>query len=86
MTRHITTGEERFKHLIDSSGKMLLLDKLLEKFKRENKKVLIFSQFTHMLMILEDYLQSRNLRFEKIDGSIKSRDRQNAIDRFNNPE
>ena len=65
---------------------MILLDKLLVKFKAEDKKVLIFSQFTYILVILEEYLRYNNYKYEKIDGSVKSKERQNAIDRFGNPE
>lgn len=36
-----------------------------------------------MLLILEDYLKYKMVKFEKIDGQIKARERQNAIDRFN---
>jgi chromodomain-helicase-DNA-binding protein 7 len=39
-------GAEYLKLLIESSGKMILLDKLLAKFLSEGKKVLVFSQFT----------------------------------------
>lgn len=55
------------------------------KFKKEGTKVLIFSQFTYILVLIEEYLRYNKLRFEKIDGAVKARDRQNAIDRFNNP-
>jgi hypothetical protein len=44
--------------------------------------VLIFSQFKIMLNVLEDYLRLAGYPFERIDGDVKSRDRQNAIDRF----
>ena len=45
-------------------------------------QVLIFSQFKIMLNVLEDYLRLSDYPFERIDGDVKSRDRQNAIDRF----
>ena len=45
-------------------------------------QVLIFSQFKIMLNVLEDYLRLAGYPFERIDGDVKSRDRQNAIDRF----
>ena len=45
-------------------------------------QVLIFSQFKIMLNVLEDYLRLSGYPFERIDGDVKSRDRQNAIDRF----
>ena len=63
---------------------MILLDKLIHKFLKEKRKILIFSQFTYVLVLLEDYLRYNMIKFEKIDGSIKARERQNSIDRFNN--
>lgn len=77
------TDVEYTKLLIESSGKMILLDKMLTKFIKEKKKILIFSQFTQMLALLEDYLSAKQLKYEKITGEVKSVDRQNAIDRFN---
>ena len=75
--------QEKFTKLLESSGKMMLLDKLLVKLISEGSKVLIFSQFTKMLDLLEDYVGQRQYKYEKIDGSVKSKERQNAIDRFN---
>lgn len=43
LTEDCHTTEERLKKLVDSSGKMILLDKLLVKYKKEGKKLLIFS-------------------------------------------
>nr|CAD7453831.1 unnamed protein product [Timema tahoe] len=48
-------------------------------------KVLIFSQMTKMLDILEDYLDGEGYKYERIDGSITGSLRQEAIDRFNAP-
>jgi len=48
--------------------------------------VLIFSQFTRMLDVLQDYMRMAGWPCERIDGSVKSRDRQAAIDRFTNGE
>jgi SNF2 family DNA or RNA helicase len=42
-------------HLVENSGKMVLLDKLLPKLKERDSRVLIFSQMTRMIDILEDY-------------------------------
>ncbi|GBG32881.1 Chromodomain-helicase-DNA-binding protein, putative [Hondaea fermentalgiana] len=80
------TSEERSSHvfdkLINASGKLILLDKLLPKLKAEGHRVLIFSQMTRMLDILEDYLLHRSYAYERIDGSVRGVDRQFAIDRF----
>ncbi|KAL4510059.1 hypothetical protein ABPG72_010252 [Tetrahymena utriculariae] len=86
LTQNFKTTEERLKCLIDTSGKMILLDKLVMKYKIEGKKILVFSQFVYMLNLLEEYLRYRQLKYEKIDGSVKSKERQNAIDRFNDPD
>lgn len=50
----------------------------------QGKRVLIFSQFVIMLNVLEDYLRLSGWPVERIDGNVKSRDRQQAIDRFSN--
>ena len=43
------------EHLIENSGKMVILDKLLESMKEKGSRVLIFSQMSRVLDILEDY-------------------------------
>lgn len=48
-------------------------------------RVLIFSQMTKMLDILEDYLEGEGYKYERIDGAITGSARQEAIDRFNAP-
>lgn len=44
------------RQLLDASGKMQLLDKMMVKLKEQGHRVLIYSQFQHMLDLLEDYL------------------------------
>lgn len=74
--------DEVHSHLVTVSGKLVLLDKLLVKLKSEGHKVLIYSQFTSLLDILEDYLEWKMYDFERIDGSTSLTARQHAIDRF----
>lgn len=50
-----TTGH----HLIDTSGKMLVLDKLLFRLRKAGSRVLLFSQMSRMLDVLEDYCHYR---------------------------
>ncbi|KAM9994213.1 hypothetical protein ACTFIZ_005515 [Dictyostelium cf. discoideum] len=76
-----TTGE----HLIDNSGKMALLDKLLKKLKERGSRVLIFSQMSRMLDILEDYMLYRGYKYARIDGSTESIVRENSIENYNKP-
>ena len=56
------------EHLISNSGKMIILDKILQRL-HSGHKVLIFSQFTSMLDIMEDYLQYRNWSYCRFDGT-----------------
>jgi len=42
-------------HLVTNCGKLLVLDKLLTKLQAEGSRVLLFSQFTTLLDIIEDY-------------------------------
>lgn len=72
-------------HLITNAGKLDLLDKLLPKLKAAGSRVLIFSQMTRMLDILEDYLTFREYEYCRIDGSTSSEDRENQIDEYNKP-
>ena len=74
-----------FKALTNSSGKMVLLDKLLPRLKASGNRVLIFSQMVKMLDILEDYLIRKHYPYERIDGRIRGNLRQAAIDRYCRP-
>ncbi|KAK2447652.1 ISWI chromatin-remodeling complex ATPase chr11, variant 2 [Trifolium repens] len=76
-----TTGD----HLITNAGKMVLLDKLLPKLKERDSRVLIFSQMTRLLDILEDYLMFRGYQYCRIDGNTGGDDRDASIDAFNKP-
>lgn len=66
------------EHLVRASGKMIVLDQLLRKLAGETHQILIFSQMTMVLDILEDYCNFRQFRYCRIDGStdMDSRDRQ----------
>ena len=70
-------------HLIESSGKLALLDKLLPRLMQRGSRVLIFSQMTRLLDILEDYLMYRNYQYCRIDGSTDGAVREDHIDAFN---
>lgn len=76
------TDEDHFNCLVQASGKLVLLDKLLPKLKEGGHRVLIFSQMTRVLDILSDYLRLRHYNYERIDGGIRGDARQAAIDRF----
>ena len=79
------TREDELKGIVTSSGKMMLLDQLLAKLKKENHRVLIFSQMVKMLDILSDYLRLRGYQYQRLDGTIASGPRKMAMDHFNAP-
>ena len=62
-------GEADPEVLIKASGKLALLDRLLKKLYVQGHRVLIFSQMTSMISILEDYLNYRGWKYYRIDGS-----------------
>lgn len=84
--QHGEDPDSYYKSLINSSGKMVLIDKLLPKLKANGHRVLIFSQMVKCLDILEDYLMYRKYPYERIDGRIRGNLRQAAIDRFSRPD
>ncbi|KAF5768820.1 putative DNA helicase chromatin regulator PHD family [Helianthus annuus] len=82
------SGTVEFLHdmRIKASAKLTLLHSMLKILKKEGHRVLIFSQMTKLLDILEDYLNIEfgSKAFERVDGSVSIADRQMAIQRFNN--
>uniref|UniRef100_A0A673Y0K2 Chromodomain helicase DNA binding protein 5 n=1 Tax=Salmo trutta TaxID=8032 RepID=A0A673Y0K2_SALTR len=81
----LPNGSYDGNQLVKSSGKLTLLQKMLRKLKDEGHRVLIFSQMTKMLDLLEDFLEYEGYKYERIDGGITGGLRQEAIDRFNAP-
>ena len=69
-------------HLWKSSGKMIVLHKLLEKLIAAGSRVLIFSQMSRMLDIISDYLVSTNQEHCRIDGSMGITDREAQLEAF----
>lgn len=74
------------EHLIYNSAKLKVLDQLLKKMKEQGSRVLIFSQMSRVLDIMEDYCFFREYEYCRIDGSTAHEDRIQAIDDYNSPE
>lgn len=72
------------EHLIEASGKLHLLDRLLAFLYSGGHRVLLFSQMTHMLDILQDYMDYRGYSYERVDGSVRGEERHLAIKNFGN--
>lgn len=73
------------EHLVYNSGKMAVLDKLLRRFQAAGSRVLVFSQMSRVLDILEDYCVMREYQYCRIDGGTAHEDRIAAIDEYNKP-
>ena len=72
------------KDIVNVSGKMLLLERLLPALFADDHKVLIFSQFTTMLDIIEDWAtQLHEWAVCRIDGAVPQDERQRQIKEFN---
>lgn len=71
------TGEYTLdERVVTSSGKMMLLDRLLTRLFATGHKVLVFSQFTTQLDIIEDWaVEWKGWKICRIDGLTKQDDR-----------
>ncbi|KRZ94330.1 Lymphocyte-specific helicase [Trichinella sp. T8] len=80
-------SEANKQEVISSSGKMIVLDQLLEGlFKEGDHKVLIFTQFVEMIHILSFYCEYRNYKFCSLYGRMSFGQRQDEVDRFTKGE
>ncbi|XP_069161570.1 chromatin-remodeling ATPase INO80 [Procambarus clarkii] len=71
------------KHsLIMDAGKLYVLDTLLSRLKAEGHRVLIYSQMTKMIDLLEEYMWHRKHKFMRLDGSSKISDRRDMVADF----
>ena len=73
--------KENVKHVM-SSGKFEKLKVMLEEIISEGHRVLLFSQFVNMLDIVKGWLEREGIEYEYLTG--KTKDRQAAVERFNN--
>lgn len=64
-------------------GKLQKLDELLRECKAGGHRVLIFTQMTKVLDILEEFLSYQGHRYLRLDGSTKIEQRQILTERFN---
>ncbi|XP_058682637.1 DNA excision repair protein ERCC-6-like 2 isoform X2 [Poecile atricapillus] len=65
------------------SGKMKVLQQLLNHFRKNKDKVLLFSFSTKLLDVLEQYCMASGLDYRRLDGHTKSEDRIRIVREFN---
>uniref|UniRef100_A0A646QDS9 Chromatin-remodeling ATPase INO80 n=1 Tax=Hemiscolopendra marginata TaxID=943146 RepID=A0A646QDS9_9MYRI len=68
--------------LVTDSGKLNVLDNLLSKLKSQGHRVLIYSQMTRMIDLLEEYMWHRKHTYMRLDGSSKISDRRDMVADF----
>ncbi|XP_076004763.1 chromodomain-helicase-DNA-binding protein 1-like [Genypterus blacodes] len=73
-------------HLIEASGKLFLLDSMLAFLHDGGHRILLFSQMTRMLDILQDYMEYRGYSYERLDGSVRGEERNLAIKNFSSKD
>ncbi|CAL9095085.1 unnamed protein product [Musa acuminata var. zebrina] len=74
------------EQIVRASGKFELLDRLLPKLQRAGHRVLLFSQMTKLIDILEIYLQLYDFKYLRLDGSTKTEERGTLLKNFNAPD
>ncbi|XP_066299011.1 DNA excision repair protein ERCC-6-like 2 [Branchiostoma lanceolatum] len=77
--------EAAFRTLSDPKycGKMQVLQQLLNVFHKQRRKVLVFSFYTKLLDIIEQYLMSTGEVYSRLDGSTRTSDRLHIVKDFN---
>ncbi|HZK34945.1 MAG TPA: DEAD/DEAH box helicase, partial [Bacillota bacterium] len=65
------------------SGKLLLLDEIIENALRGDHRILLFSQFTSMLKLIRDRLDEKQIETLYLDGSTQVAERGRLVNEFN---
>ncbi|KAH9711464.1 helicase lymphoid-specific [Citrus sinensis] len=71
------------EQIVEQCGKFRLLDRLLARLFARNHKVLVFSQWTKILDIMEYYFNEKGYEVCRIDGSVRLDERKRQIQDFN---
>ena len=69
-----------------SSAKLDALLELVEELREEQHRALVFSQFTSHLDLVRKALDERGITYQYLDGSTPPKQRQQAVDAFQNGE
>lgn len=65
------------------SGKMVVVKALLEMWRKEKHRILLFSQTRTMLDILEKFIKSEGYTYRRMDGTTPIQNRMGLVDEFN---
>jgi hypothetical protein len=81
----VVTDGSTTEEIVTASGKMMMLDRLLPHLQANGHRVVLFSQYTRTLDIIQDYLDMRGYQFTRLDGSTHRVNREVRITQFNSP-
>ncbi|KAL1211796.1 putative ATP-dependent DNA helicase CHR12 [Cardamine amara subsp. amara] len=72
--------------IVRASGKFELLDRLLPKLHKAGHRILLFSQMTRLIDVLEIYLTLNDFKYLRLDGTTKTDQRGLLLKQFNEPD
>lgn len=75
--------DESADNIFKCSGKFELLDRILPKLIQTGHKILIFSQFTQLMDIMQVFFHYRGIKHLRLDGGTKHEDRASSLKQFN---
>lgn len=70
---------------LKKSSKMCRILEAIHEVGRKSEKVVVFSQFTSMLDLLEELLRSENVNYCKVEGSLTKKQRKDTLKIFKQP-
>jgi DNA excision repair protein ERCC-6 len=68
------------------SGKMIALDRCLTQFYKQRDRVLVFSQSTATLDLIQQYIRSKGYSHLRLDGTTDTKKRQGLVDQYQSDE
>ncbi|MFI8004955.1 DEAD/DEAH box helicase [Streptomyces sp. NPDC086010] len=74
--------KEEHPRIVDRSGKVELLDELLDTILSEGASVLVFTQYVRMARLLEQHLAARGVPTQFLHGGIPVAEREAMVNRF----
>ncbi|KAI2497754.1 hypothetical protein MHU86_16749 [Fragilaria crotonensis] len=77
---------DNVESVVERSGKLEVLAKILPLWKKQGHRVLIFCQWTKMLNILQRFVMANGWKFGRMDGKTSVSSRQTLVDAFNEDE
>lgn len=77
------TSSQVQESLVEGSAKLVFLRKFIPKLLARGHRMLIFSQFTMFLDVMERFLDGEKMEYLRLDGTTSQLDRQTRIDHFN---